>query len=349
MKKTILALTIPALFATSASAVTVYSDEGAKVDIYGRIQYEAGEISKSDEKFGGEGEARLGINAKYNLNQDVDLIGKLEWQVTAESDNATGSDDIDARYAYLGFRFQDTTELTFGKSETPFAQLSDYTDLFNAFGAAAYDHDWRIDDQIRVAYAANGFDLRAAYAFGDDYRDGVAPEGDFDSNGDAIYALEKKNQYALSAGYNFAAGPGDAGVVAAYERVNFDGNTSATLHPEKDQELDKWGLGVNYALDGFYAAVVYGQSEQSNTVDADFWEAYGSYNVDAWTLRAAFNFKKADKGVEVNDSIARVMVEEYVLGAQYAFNAKTKMYAEYVIDEAKNGEDQYALGLQYNF
>lgn len=343
MKKTILALTIPALFATSASAVTVYSDDSSAVDVYGRIQYEAGEIRKSDENFGGEGEARLGINAKYNLNQDVDLIGKLEWQVTAESDNATGSEDIDARYAYLGFRFQDTTELTFGKSETPFAQLSDYTDLFNAFGAAAYDHDWRVDDQIRVAYAANGFDLRAAYAFGDDYRDGERPT-ELDDDGDLIF--DKKSQYALSAGYNFAAGPGDAGVVAAYERVNFDGNPTMGV---KDQELDKWGLGVNYALDGFYAAVVYGQSEQSNTVDADFWEAYGSYNVDAWTLRAAFNFKKADKGVEVNDSIARVMVEEYVLGAQYAFNAKTKMYAEYVIDEAKNGEDQYALGLQYNF
>lgn len=333
MKKTILALTIPALFATSASAVTVYSDDSSAVDVYGRIQYEAGEIRKSDEKFGGEGEARLGINAKYNLNQDVDLIGKLEWQVTAESDNATGSEDIDARYAYLGFRFQDTTELTFGKSETPFAQLSDYTDLFNAFGAAAYDHDWRIDDQIRVAYAANGFDLRAGYAFGDENRN---------DSFDVGQTLKQENQYALSAGYNFAAGPGDAGVVAAYERVNFEGNPALNV---KDQELDKWGLGVNYALDGFYGAVVYGQSEQTNTVDADFWEAYGSYNVDAWTVRAAFNFKKADANIVG----PRVLVEEYVLGAQYAFNAKTKMYAEYVIDEAKDGEDQYALGLQYNF
>ncbi|PSJ48335.1 porin [Zobellella taiwanensis] len=358
MKKTILALTIPALFATSASAVTVYSDDSSAVDVYGRIQYEAGEIRKSDEKFGGEGEARLGINAKYNLNQDVDLIGKLEWQVTAESDNATGSDSIDARYAYLGFRFQDTTELTFGKSETPFAQLSDYTDQFNAFGAAAYDHNWRPDDQIRVAYAANGFDLRAGYAFGDANRNDSFGSrtvdvdlGEFDPDLDGLTVpvvvdgaadLKQKNQYALSAGYNFAAGPGDAGVVAAYERVNFDGNPALNV---KDQELDKWGLGVNYALDGFYGAVVYGQSEQSNTVDADFWEAYGSYNVDAWTVRAAFNFKKADANIVG----PRVLVEEYVLGAQYAFNAKTKMYAEYVIDEAKDGEDQYALGLQYNF
>ncbi|MGR7921072.1 porin [Zobellella denitrificans] len=323
MKKTILALTIPALFATSASAVTVYSDEGSQVDVYGRIQYDLGELKGVDsEDIGGDGSARLGLNVKYGLNQDVDLIGKLEWQVTAESNDDAKTSDIDARYAWAGFRFMGTTDLTFGKSENPYVQLSDVTDIFNLFGASAYDHGFRIDDQVRVSYADQGFDLRAAYAFADENR-----------TSDAAGTAE--NQYSLSAGYAFAAGPGELGLVAAYEQLSF----------KDTKDLDKWGLGVNYAIDGFYFGVTYGQADQAAGYDADQWEAVASYNVDAWTLAAGFNFKKFDSA----HIGPRVDVEDYILAAQYALNAKTKLYAEYVIDETVDANDRYGVGIQYNF
>ncbi|NLJ92595.1 MAG: porin, partial [Aeromonadales bacterium] len=130
MKKTILALTIPALFATSVSAVEIYSDEeGSKIDLYGRLQYDMGAMDyqsngKAD-NFGGEGEARLGVNVQYGLNQDVDLIGKYEAQIASESSQ---DNTVKTRYSWLGFRFQDTTDLTFGKSEAPRALLTDLTD-----------------------------------------------------------------------------------------------------------------------------------------------------------------------------------------------------------------------------
>lgn len=38
MKKTLLAVTIPALFAVSANAATVYEKDGQKFDVYGRAQ-----------------------------------------------------------------------------------------------------------------------------------------------------------------------------------------------------------------------------------------------------------------------------------------------------------------------
>ncbi|PSJ47971.1 porin [Zobellella endophytica] len=323
MKKTILALTIPALFATSANAATVYSaEDGTQVDVYGRIQYDIGELNGADnEDIGGDGSARLGVNVKYNLNQDVDLIGKLEWQVTAETANDANTQDINSRYAWAGFRFMDTTDLTFGKSENPYVQLSDFTDIFELGGAAAYDHGFRIDDQVRVSYADQGFDLRAAYAFADENR-----------LSDAVGTPE--NQYSLSAGYALAAGPGDLGLAAAYEQINFNGG-----------DLDKWGLGVNYAIDGFYFGVTYGQSDQTTTLDADQWEAVGTYTVDAWTLGLGFNFKKADSDIVG----PRVLVEDYILAAKYALNAKTKLYGEYYIDETVNANDRYGVGIQYNF
>jgi predicted porin len=344
MKKTILALTIPALFATSASAVTVYSDEGSQVDIYGRIQYDAGSFDHEGakrEKFGGDGKARLGTNVKYNLNQDVALIGKLEWQATAESANDAETENLKSRYAWAGFRFQDTTDLTFGKSENPYVQLSDVTDIFDLFGAAAYSHGFRIDDQVRVSYAANGIDLRAAYAFNDENR---TRDFDFGPDADGEFTAQKKNQYSLSAGYTF---PFNLGLVAAYEKQN--AKTADIVGLEGD--LDMWGLGANYSIDGFYFGTVYGQKDQDVTGESDYktryWELVAAYNVDAWTLKAGYNYEKerGDNGEK--------LVNEYVLGAAYALTPKAKLYAEYNIQRAKDGDerkdDLYGVGIQYNF
>ncbi|MGB5855413.1 MAG: porin [Oceanisphaera sp.] len=350
MKKTILALTIPALFATSASAVTVYSDEGSQVDIYGRIQYEAGEMKFQDgvksNDFGGEGEARLGINVKYMLNQDVDLIGKLEYQVVAEANDATGSDNLNTRYAWAGFRFMDTTDLTFGRSQDPYALTVYHHDIFNVFGARAtygtigstmVDNagntvmgiDDKVDDQVRVSYAENGIDLRAAYAFADDNKT--------DGN------LGKENQWSVAAGYTLPMG---LGFGAGYEQQNF-GNLGFPLNGDTD--FDAWIFGVNYAIDGFYIAAAYTEQDAKNDVnetEAKGYEVTATYNVDAWTLLAQYSKEK----LEVNNGSDIDSVDAVTLGLQYDLTAKAKLYTEYEINsDDLNRDDRYGLGIQYNF
>lgn len=329
MKKTILALTIPALFATSAaSAVTVYSDEGAQVDIYGRIQFDAGSFgyqgAKEAENFGSDGSVRLGTNVKYTLNNDVDLIGKAEWQVTAESSDDAKTQDIDARYAWAGFRFMDTTELTFGRSQDPLAQVIYLTDVMNLFGGAvAYGESLGVsdkaDDQVRVSYAANGLDLRAAYAFAD--ADKV------DNN------LDKENQWSVSAGYTLPIG---LGVFAAYEQRNFGAANS---------DLDAWFGGLSYTLDGIYLAGLYTQREQGD-LESKGYELHAQYNVDAWTLMAQYSNE-----VEEAPGVADVdTIDAVTLGVQYDLTAKAKLYAEYLIqNNDADQDDLYGLGIQYNF
>ncbi|MDP5291083.1 porin [Oceanimonas sp. CHS3-5] len=338
MKKTILALTIPALFATSASAVTVYSDEGAQVDIYGRVQYEAGEMKFQNgvkaNNFGGEGEARLGVNMKYALNNDVDLIGKLEWQVVAEGDDATGSDSLDARYAWAGFRFMDTTELTFGRSQDPYALVMYQHDIFNVFGAqTSYGSlgliDDKADDQIRVGYANNGLDLRAAYAFADADK--------LDNN------EQKENQWSVAAAYTLPMG---LGFGAAYEKQNWGNLGIAT----DDTDVDAWMTSVNYAIDGFYIAAGYTQQQLENNavdVETEGYEVTATYNVDAWTLLAQYSKEETEiDGISGDfDSVDAV-----TLGAQYDLTAKAKLYAEYEInDDDADRDDRYGVGIQYNF
>ncbi|OXY82908.1 porin [Oceanimonas doudoroffii] len=335
MKKTILALTIPALFATSASAVTVYSDEGNQVDIYGRVQYEAGERDYQSggkaENFGGDGEARLGVNVKYMVNNDVDLIGKLEWAVVTEGDEESdGVDDgegISSRYAWAGFRFMDTTDLTFGRVNSPYAQLTDYTDVLNIFGGAVAFGDElsttdKVDDMVRLSYANNGLDLRAGYAFNDnDKIDGNTGE---------------ENRWNVSAGYTLPMG---LGFGAAYEQISF-------LDAE---DQDNWIVGVNYTLDGLYLAAIYTEREQDvagGTNEAEGYELHAEYNVDAWKVLAQYSKEEYDAA----GSTAEVdTIDAITLGVQYSLTAKAKLYGEYVISDAADEDDLYGVGIQYNF
>lgn len=346
MKKTILALMIPALFATSASAVEIYSaEDGSKVDLYGRLQYNAGALGYQDDviataadesneaqNFGGEGLARLGINVKYVLNQDTSLIGKYEANVAAESDAKKG---VDTRYSWLGFRFNDTTDLTFGKSEAARAQLTDLTDTFDIFGGEVTDAGGtnRVDDQVRLAYAENGVDLRATYAFSDERKE--TAYGDNNLNTTA----------GVSAGYTL---PIDLGFVASYTQYNFS-------NLDQDFGIDKvneWGAGAHYSVDGFYFAGLYGQRDAKTkgtfAVDSDFgtkfWEVQAAYNVQEWTLIANYANEKGRKSIS-----GEKITDEYTLAARYAFTPKTKVYAEYVINEIKGEDDLYGVGIQYNF
>ena len=338
MKKTILALTIPALFATSASAVEIYAaEDGSKVDLYGRLQYEAGAFDyqkakpNDAENFGGQGEVRLGVNVKYVLDDATALIGKYEAQLAAESSQ---NDDIKTRYAWVGFRFMDTTDLTFGKSEAPRALLTDLTDTFDIFGAVVTDAGGfnRVDDQVRLSYAENGVDLRAAYAFSDARKD---DDNLRNQNTDG-------NRWGVAAGYTAPVG---LGFVANYNQQ--DANNPTLGFEDKTSE---WGVGTHYSIDGFYFAGLYGERDVKYVGSADggnkFWELQAAYTVDQWTLLADY---ANQKGRKADSDSAEEKVDEYTFGVRYAFTPKTKVYGEYVLNEVSGKDDLYGVGLQYNF
>ena len=71
MKKTLLAVVTTSLFAASANAATVYDKDGQQVDVYGRIQYQAGQINNDANgkanNFGGDTLARFGFNEGEGL------------------------------------------------------------------------------------------------------------------------------------------------------------------------------------------------------------------------------------------------------------------------------------------
>lgn len=340
MKKTILAVVTSSLFAASANAAVVYDKDGQQVDVYGRVQYEAGQIANDEagnaENFGGDGLARLGVNGKWATGYNhVALISKLEWQLSSENDDNGESDQVTARYAWLGADFANGIQATVGRVESPYAELADLTDTYNTYsGLVEYQLDGasRWDDSAKVTYAADGWDLRAAVSFDDQAK----------ANDEAT---KVQNRYAAAAGYTFQIDE-----VSSLKPVLAYQSETGKIAGE-DYTNEQYAAGLGYTYDAFYLASTYGQANyeaKDGSILSDdekdtIWTVTASYKVlPEWTLLAGY-------GLVDPHNYGTETAKYYVLGTQYDITAKAKAYAEYRIDDVAGQDDNYAVGLQYNF
>nr|WP_321269339.1 hypothetical protein [uncultured Tolumonas sp.] len=351
MKKTLLAVVTSSLFAASAHAAVVYDKDGQQVEVTGRIEYDAGQMGFKDStptevnNFGGDGSARLGVNGKWATGyNDVALIGKADWQVNAENDSSFSSSDanttsITSRNIYAGADFGNGIQATVGQQDSAYIELKDVTDTFNYFDGINEDQlssSGRWADSYKVTYAADGWDLRTSVGFSDANKDPVA--------GDTYY----KNEYSAAAGYTFTIDDVQSlKAVLAYQ--------AATEHTATDDNSTdaQYALGLGYTYDAFYLASTYGQRKHDAADYKDnIWTATASYKVLPEVTVYA-NYEIVDPhnaaGKAVETSASGENGDFYVFGSEYAFTPKAKAYAEYKLNQTTGYDDQYVVGLQYNF
>jgi outer membrane pore protein F len=330
MKKTILAVVTSSLFAASANAATVYDKDGQQVDVYGRIQYLAGQIKNDDngdaQNFGGDTLARFGFNGKWATGyNDVALISKLEWEVSAENDDTSEKDSFVNRYAFAGADFANGVQATVGTQDSAFVELSDVTDVYNEYsGLVENQFDSRWDDSAKVTYAADGWDLRSSVSFSDEAK--------------AETNTKLQNQYSAAAGYTIQLDDvSSLKPVIAYQAKS--GEVAGESYTD-----EQYAAGLGYTYDAFYLASTYGQLKHDLADEKDtVWAVTGTYTVlPAVTLVAGYGLVDPHNyGTETS--------KYYVLGAQYDITAKAKAYTEYKINEVSGQDDNYYVGLQYNF
>lgn len=333
MKKTILAVVTTSLFAASANAAVVYDKDGQQVGVYGELRYVAGQKANDAngdaENFGGTGRARFGFDGKQATGyNDVALISKLEWEAVSEDDNGEAN-ALQSRYAWLGADFANGVQATVGEVQSPFAELSDVTDTYNTYSGLIenqFDDIW--DDSAKVTYAADGWDLRAAYSFDDAAK----------ANNEDTKAQYK---YSAAAGYTIQIDEvSSLKPVIAYQEA--DGETAGV-----DYKDSQYAAGLGYSYDAFYLATTYGQvKHDTDTTDATkdtVWAVTTSYKVlPEWTLVAGYGLVDPHNYGEETEKY-------YVLGTQYDITAKAKAFAEYKINDIAGQDDNYVVGLQYNF
>ena len=257
-----------------------------------------------------KGSSRLGWKGKVALNNTWSALARTEWQVVAENSGYKTS-DIDPRHIYVGFDGSQYGQFLFGQTDTAFYDVVAVTDIFNEWGSAANGYGGRQEGQAIYRGAWNGLMFNASYQTNDDSRD-------------------IDNGFALSTGYTFDFG---LGLAAGMERKELADNT----------EKKDWALSANYAINGFYFACMYNESDIDGAEGNGF-ELAATYNVDAWTFLAGYNFAEVKEAGVKEDA-----VDETLLGVGYNFTPKLLAYAEYKIQGIKDADYEFTVALQYNF
>ena len=350
MKKTILAIAIPALFASAANAAVIYDKDGTTFDVYGRVQANYyGDTNKWDDKAAAYkdvdaeliGASRLGWSGKVALNNTWSGIAKTEWQVSAEnSDNK-----FDSRHIYVGFDGTQYGKIIFGQTDTAFYDVLEPTDIFNEWGSEGNFYDGRQEGQVIYSNAIGGFKGKVSYQTNDDTVEKITDvAGGIKTT--VFPDVKRKYAYAAAVGYDFDFGLGFNG---GYAYSDLEGKTT-----DATGKKSEWALGAHYAINGFNFAGVYTQADVKNDTtgykdEGRGYELAATYNVDAWTFLAGYNFKEGKKNANLSGSSYEDLMDATLLGVQYSFTSKLKAYTEYKINGVSGKDDDFTVALQYNF
>ncbi|WP_042012642.1 porin [Aeromonas fluvialis] len=353
MKKTILAIAIPALFASAANAATVYDKDGTVFDVYGRAQFDVYDDGADDDfnnndsqnSVDGMGSARLGVKGKVALNDKIAGIAKGEWGVTAENtDNKDDKDNFKARHAFAGFEHADYGTLVFGQSDTAFYQAVAATDIFNTYGYEAFSGIEVGRQEGQVIYTGNfgGFYVGASYQFQDPTYEYSFGGQDQDGNEFGFDNVQLDSSYAGTLGYVFDFG------LAVYGGVHYEDLVSDNI-----DDKTNYALSASYTWNSLYLGAAYVHSDlngvkagnYSGDLTLDGYDLVASYGIDAWTLYTGYAYQEAD-GDNVNSLDT---ADAFKLGVQYSFTSNFKTWAEYQVNNLDDADDAWTVALQYNF
>ncbi|MEZ7862198.1 MAG: porin [Aeromonadaceae bacterium] len=345
MKKTLLALAVPALLAASAAnAATVYEKDGQKFEVTGRAQANYFNNAASDSNGSTvQGSARLGLRGSSAINDTWSAIARGEWQIAAENsdkdkkkvydenDHVIGYTDADegqftTRHLYAGFDGSQYGTLIAGQTDTAYYAVVAPTDIFNEWGSygnsywgyrgGAANFGGRQEGQIIYSNSFGGFRGGVSYRLAEDTEN-----------------LDKS--YAGNLGYDFGFGVGVT--VAADQYDSQDG-----LADQSD-----WGLSATYGTfgEGLYLAGVYTQSEIEQ---AGIENTHKGYELAAtYTLAnslgflGGYNYTEDENDVELTD--------EFLVGAMYNFTSNLLGYTEFALDQRDDADNLATVALQYNF
>ena len=248
MKKTILAIAIPALFASTANAAVIYDKDGTQVGITGNLRTQfASDHDREAEDLAGR--ARIGLSTKVALNDTWSGLAKGEWQLTSnKSKEGSAGDDITSREVYVGLDGSQFGMIRFGQLDTVFNDVINKADIANENSGLASVYDGRQEGQVRYDGQWNGVSFGASYITANTgYKDVASNNGIVELTGD----LDRG--FAAKLGYE---APFGLALIAGLEQKEFNETVANPLESKKD-----WGLGASYTLEGLYLGASYSDSK----------------------------------------------------------------------------------------
>lgn len=328
MKKTLVALAVAA-FASSASALTIYENEGSKVEFDGSIRLRLdNEGTKKDDvttkrahtNLHNDG-SRFGVRMKHNIAEDFYALGRVEFRFNKDAKTTDQFGDLYAHRAYVGLGSKQFGELTFGRQVTIGDDIAQ-SGFDNAYGT--FDGTLTASGKSVVRYdykGIEGLQVGVDYRFAEDRVD------------NEVVTEKLKSGYGVGAVYEFKVAEGQSATVAAgYTRDNYATGTNVKHH------RDAWQAGAKYTIDALTLAADY-------TGDFDK-EGSSKDRTNGFRLGAKYMVTPAiavygnyghlvTKDKESNKTVKKDVRNKFMLGTSYKVHKNVFTYVEGGIAKTK--------------
>ena len=346
MKKTLVALAVAAVAATSANAAVVYNQDGTKVEVGGQLRLllakDKGE--RTDLK---HGSSRVVFKATQDLGDGFSALGNIE----VRFENPEGSSNAYAKRLYAGFAKEGVGQITFGRQLTNLDDLgpSDYT--YDLGGVNLTKTDANKDIRFRSA-EWGGFSFGLDYYFGESDKDKYNAGSGFGVSAFYNAQLAESTTLSLSAGFTqtkVKAGKfvdidtnALAGAVIGYDKDGnkiYDPKAYASVAKDStvafdDHKVNAFIVGAELATGPFAFAVDYSQSKATDD-------------------QRGIAFESAHTGEIVKLPINKL--QQLEVGAKYSYLENASVYGEYIYrratvavdDSDKVKVNEFILGTDY--
>ena len=290
MKKSLLALAVAAFAASSASAATVYDQDGTSLAVGGRIQ---AVVYSQDANQGGQpasgdaslvGSARVNVAMRTQLTDGIAGFAFVEWDA-ADSDK---KQNFEARDLYVGADFGAFGQLQAGRfRDAVYQGVTSTTDVFDDWGCdGQMGNDDRREGMIMYSWSGYGVDFKATYETAKDKvnMDGAWLEGE---------SVNVKNGFSASLGYttpDVLFGPIAVKAGYGYYRMQDDAKDDSNYDNYK-----QWAAALSWGTKAAGPLVAVTYQARDFTVDGNYTKM-NDYTVSGVEAVVGYGF---DNGVAI--------------------------------------------------
>ncbi|MDL2191728.1 porin [Cobetia sp. LC6] len=346
MKKTLLATAIAgaaALAATSASAATVYNQDGTKLDIYGNVQLAYSYV----DQLGGDPESELGDNGstfgakgEHKINDDIVGYFKAEWEYDADESKGGGNGLNDGDQSYVGAKG------SFGD-----ARIGSWDQLMDDWIQDPISNNEYFDLTDSSSNISDGTDTTSQTREGNklQYMSPVmgglqfAVGSNFEGDGEDENVTDS-NQASFFAGAKYTVG--GFSVAGVYDNLDqFEATNGSDIG-------DQYGITGQYTVDALRIAVKAERfAGEEDDTDVDYYGIGARYGYGMGDVYGGYQYVDAeDNSTLASDNGGDDSFNEFNLGVTYNISSAMYTYIEYAqYDRSGDAGDGAAVGIYYGF
>lgn len=316
MKKTLVALAVAAVAATSANAAVVYNQDGSKVEVGGsvRLLLEKSTDKRADLKNNG---SRLQFKGTQDLGNGLSALGYAELRFDGDigaKDNSNFG-NVETKRLWAGLKQDGVGTLTFGRQLTngDNIQLSEFSYLYGGNNNLTGSSNKSIKF---VSDSFNGFSFGLDYLFGDASKKATNYKNGYGA------ALYYSTDLAQDMQFNFVGG---------YTQDRFD--------TVKTTKTDSWRLAGEFVIDRFTVGYNYGQSRKT---DNGVKQKKQTYHL----LGARYRYSDVSSIILQWHRESQVKATNtYVAGVDYKLHKNVVTFLEYGLEKTDGKKNQHNVGV----